>query len=108
MARRGASWQGNPKSRLDMQIMMSQSVPGPGHYYQMSDPSAAVRGGKINVSNSKSDIEWAIYRAKKLPGPGQYDVDKAAKAQAKNVRPPLSKLQISPRAACDAHRIQIA
>jgi len=107
MARRGASWQANPKTPLDMQIMMAKWVPGPGQYYQMSDPSAAVRGGKINVSNSKSDIEWAIYRAKTLPGPGQYDIDKAAKAQAKNVRPPRSKLQISPRAACDTHRIQI-
>lgn len=107
MARRGASWQANPKTPLDMQIMMAKWVPGPGQYYQMSDPSAAVRGGKINVSNSKSDIEWAIYRAKTLPGPGQYDIDKAAKAQAKNVRPPRSKQQISPRAACDTHRIQI-
>ena len=97
MARRGASWQANPKTPLDMQIMMAKWVPGPGQYYQMSDPSAAVRGGKINVSNSKSDIEWAIYRAKTLPGPGQYDIDKAAKALAKNVRPPRSNLQISPR-----------
>jgi hypothetical protein len=86
--------QANPKTPLDVQIMMSKRLPGPGQYFQMSDPSATFKGGKFNASKSKSDIEWTIYRAKKLPGPGQYDIEKPTKYVAKNVRVPVPVCKI--------------
>jgi len=58
------------KTDIDLNIVRSSAIPGPGHY-ELKDESQP-KGGVLSPTSSISQIELLMNRAKEVPGPGAY------------------------------------